>query len=63
VHVYSEADQYQISLMVTDNIGAISLSITEVSVTPIGDMDLDGDIDMEDFRAFIIAISREQLFN
>jgi PKD repeat protein len=57
-HSYAQAGQYNITLTITDNDGAISTATAEVIVNPAGDMDGDGDVDKNDIRALSQAIRR-----
>jgi PKD repeat protein len=57
-HVYPTAGTYFVTLTVTDNDGATNFSSTTVNIAAVGDMDNDGDVDIDDIAALSTAVSQ-----
>lgn len=56
--VYPNAGIYFVTLTVTDNSGATHSQTSQVTITPVGDMDKDGDVDVDDISALTVAVNQ-----
>ncbi|MBQ4860363.1 PKD domain-containing protein [Pseudoalteromonas sp. MMG013] len=56
-HTYPQAGTYFTTLTVTDNDGATHENKATVTILPIGDIDNDGDVDIDDIAAFNAALN------
>lgn len=62
-YLYEFPGTYTVGLTVTDNDGAMHTSAVNVAITPVGDMDGDGDVDRNDIRALSLALRRGELLD